>query len=583
MEVDQAYMNACAYCSAASCRKCLQTYILSRKEEPACFACKRAYNDDWLEAHTSKVFRTKMLRDHLKEVVWDRERALLPQSQSRAAARLVEKRQECWNQYEELALELDRKLDAEYYDAIRYRKRLLEYNKELQEYSANDPAYRVKRAKMTLLENYLQRLPSVSSRTSRPLKRFSALSAEGIHTHSIDVSKVNQEIAELMEQKQEYFTYVVGESALDTLRDQLGVMGGGVDRAAIANEETTRKEKHKNSITRACPKEDCRGFCNQQGRCELCNTSICTKCWVTLPSEQENVRAAHECKQEDVDSRSAIVADSKGCPSCNVLISRISGCDHMWCPNCKTGFNWRTGNKISNQENTNPMLREYQRRTGTDVDVRNPQDCTALPAHTWVAQQSHRLSTARPSYCLPEVFKYYDRLDGMFRVFVNKLTDFRRNIPSIDEINAELRVKYLLNELDETQFKIQSLAATRRIKAQVELIQLIEMLFVIAQSHLEPVVNAYDAYVALLPQASLNRWSPSTFEQTCKSRTAECTQKSNEFMEAHQRCVVKMEELRKYFNECLRQIAERHYAKTNVQLLKNNTIGEKFSMHGHNL
>ncbi|NDC57890.1 MAG: hypothetical protein EBZ50_03480 [Alphaproteobacteria bacterium] len=72
----------CPYCNATCCSSCLEKYILSRKVEPICFGqgCNKPYSDVFLYRHTSKTFRTKRLRDHMKEILWDRERALMPLS-----------------------------------------------------------------------------------------------------------------------------------------------------------------------------------------------------------------------------------------------------------------------------------------------------------------------------------------------------------------------------------------------------------------------------------------------------------------------------------------------------------------------
>ena len=89
-----------------------------------------------------------------------------------------------------------------------------------------------------------------------------------------------------------------------------------------------------------CSDPTCNGIIKDMF-CEKCKKKICQHCNNLFQNEID-----HECKKEDVLSAEMIKKDSKKCPNCEVLIARISGCDHMWCTNCNTAFDWKTGSKI---------------------------------------------------------------------------------------------------------------------------------------------------------------------------------------------------------------------------------------------
>jgi hypothetical protein len=58
----------------------------------------------------------------------------------------------------------------------------------------------------------------------------------------------------------------------------------------------------------------------------------------------------------------ALNKEAKPCPKCAASISKIDGCDQMWCTQCRTAFSWRTG-AIETAVH-NPHYYEWKRRNG---------------------------------------------------------------------------------------------------------------------------------------------------------------------------------------------------------------------------
>jgi hypothetical protein len=122
----------------------------------------------------------------------------------------------------------------------------------------------------------------------------------------------------------------------------------------------------------SCPGEECRGFVMTPGyKCAVCELVLCKEC--RQPTSDE-----HECNQDDVQTIELLVRDTKPCPTCAVPISKISGCDQMWCVQCSCAFSWNSGKVVTGRVH-NPHYYEWlQTQPG---GIRNPGDveCGGAP------------------------------------------------------------------------------------------------------------------------------------------------------------------------------------------------------------
>lgn len=110
------------------------------------------------------------------------------------------------------------------------------------------------------------------------------------------------------------------------------------------------------NFTLKCPMNECNGFLNSKYVCSICDSKICKEC-------MEKNEDGHVCNEELKLTVKAILKASKPCPGCGENISKIDGCDHMWCISCHIQFSWRTGAEIVGS-NHNPEYYRWMRETG---------------------------------------------------------------------------------------------------------------------------------------------------------------------------------------------------------------------------
>ena len=94
-----------------------------------------------------------------------------------------------------------------------------------------------------------------------------------------------------------------------------------------------------------CPAVDCRGFVlPSEKKCGSCKKTVCMLC-------RAFEAADHKCDNETLKTLALLQADSKPCPKCCAPIFRTAGCNHMFCTNCRTHFDWLSRNILKQSTN----------------------------------------------------------------------------------------------------------------------------------------------------------------------------------------------------------------------------------------
>ena len=100
----------------------------------------------------------------------------------------------------------------------------------------------------------------------------------------------------------------------------------------------------------------------QDTLCYKCNSDNCIRCGAAFMNG-----SLHKCRLPDVETLRAIRECSRKCPNCLVWISRIEGCNQMFCIECKTPFDWTSGNVIKRGFFHNPHYHDYLDNGGEAV------------------------------------------------------------------------------------------------------------------------------------------------------------------------------------------------------------------------
>ena len=383
---------SCGYCSYNACKSCVSRYLLSQVVDAHCMNCRTGWNREFIDDHMSKTFRTGLWRDHRKNMIVQREKALLPNYQKYASAKkkMIE--------LEPILYEARTK-EQKLYD-IRSKKYL--DNENIKTAMLNDPSND---------ETYITRLKTQLDEYNEYAVQYTIQTVKTQRIH------------------QEYTMYY-------------NIYSG------------TTKQVEKREFIMKCVKDGCRGFLSQSYKCELCSTYVCKDCMIVKKCRDDN---EHVCKKDDVDTVSMIRKDTRPCPKCGIRISKIDGCNQMWCTaeGCGTAFDWITGKIVSGVVH-NPHYYEWLRRNNNGTAPRNVGDipCGGVPHIALLVSFLRNLGLLYASTKHPYA-KQATLLNTIHRC-INDLEYVRvpqYNVVRDENLLKEIHIDYLLTNIDEAKWK----------------------------------------------------------------------------------------------------------------------------------
>lgn len=255
-------------------------------------------------------------------------------------------------------------------------------------------------------------------------------------------------------------------------------------------------EEPKNNFTHKCKVENCNGFLSNRHVCELCETKFCGKCMEIKEEE-------HECNEELVATVEAIKKQAKPCPSCGEMISKIDGCDQMWCIKCHVQFSWRTGQQM-NGYNHNPEYFRWLRETNQNVP-RNPFEehrpaVCGVHDRTLIRNMYIAMNPATPeAISLEGIIRFYRHIEYT----INNET-FQR---TADRELKHLRVQFLLNDISRNEWKERIQKVNKSLSKQRSYSNVRQLIFNVLQNFVERMVeiqsnyNSRNQYIELLREA----------------------------------------------------------------------------------
>jgi len=226
----------------------------------------------------------------------------------------------------------------------------------------------------------------------------------------------------------------------------------------------------KNQFIRKCPSEDCMGYLSSQWKCGLCNLWSCPDCH-EVKGETKN--ADHICNADNVETAKLITKETHPCPSCATRIFKIDGCDQMFCTNCQTSFSWRTGKKVISGVIHNPHYYEFMRNQNNGNVPRQPGDipCGGLP-------NIYNISNMVRKFKLPPKHLTSECLYNIHRAISHiqhaELIRFEFT-EQTNETNSDLRIKYMLKEINEKNWKSTLQKREKKNQKNIEVSQILQM------------------------------------------------------------------------------------------------------------
>ena len=247
----------------------------------------------------------------------------------------------------------------------------------------------------------------------------------------------------------------IDETSRKCVRANTVINTYGRTRLAPRNASAQDQEKdqtQKQAFIKPCPANECKGFLSTAWKCGLCDNWTCPDCGEVKGPNRE---AEHTCDPNKVLTARLLAKEAKSCPKCGVQICKIEGCDQMWCTVCNTGFNWRTG-KIASGPVHNPHYFEYLRKQGLNpANAQMPQgNCdvdmdrnvtNALGAVPYNRRHLPAQNQSKEDQYLLEVWR-------RMREAQDPYAD--RHEPNHNESFRQMRVRYMVGELSEEDWKI---------------------------------------------------------------------------------------------------------------------------------
>jgi len=235
-----------------------------------------------------------------------------------------------------------------------------------------------------------------------------------------------------------------------------------------------------------CPAEECRGFLSSAWKCGTCDKFFCSDCHAQKSGQRDEL---HVCNEEAKATAAMIRQETKPCPKCGIRISKIDGCDQMWCTECHTTFSWNTGQILLNTVVHNPHYYEYLRKTNGGNVPREAGDvpCGGLP---------NAYQFTRAIYDVPNAPLEHKNVLGNIHRCLNDVLYYR--LPQFPlrqnaNVNRDIDIEYLMKKLTEEEWGTKLEQAETRFERKREIGLILQTFLHIGSEKLTTLMNTIGA------------------------------------------------------------------------------------------
>ena len=285
-----------------------------------------------------------------------------------------------------------------------------------------------------------------------------------------DCQDMEDKIKQLLKEIETVKTNIIARRRL-----YYGTIAGGLRDVSTSQE--------RRAFVKPCVVSGCRGFLSTQYKCGICDVWVCPDCHEVKNGQKDE---EHNCNPDTVETIKMIKKETKPCPKCGVVISKIDGCSQIWCVECHATFDWNTGRQTFTTNIHNPHYFEWLRRNNNGVVPRNPLDIPHNPCGA--DGRLPTLYSITSKYCNDTTMR---RITSLLRV-LNHMRDYdvlQNDNYDVETANRDLRINYLLNEITEEVWKKKLQQREKHRDFKVAKSQVCEMLITVAGQYLNEIAN----------------------------------------------------------------------------------------------
>tara|TARA_A100001015_G_scaffold311782_2_gene415695 strand:+ start:1841 stop:3136 length:1296 start_codon:yes stop_codon:yes gene_type:complete len=336
--------------------------------------------------------------------------------------------------------------------------------------SFNDTDFKKHRKKL-ILDSELSRMPETMQAAENYKK---------IEEHNTSLSEINKQLCDLNKQMQ-------------TLKLQRQKEHNAIH---CIKSGKNPEEQDKKKFIFPCPNTDCRGYLSTQYKCEICKLYTCPHCHELIGHNRDD---PHTCNPDSVASAEEIKKTSKGCPSCGVRIQKISGCDQMYCTECRVAFSWNTGKLVTGPIH-NPHYYQLMAKENNGTATRNPQDilCGGLITYytfnIYVIRKVQNINSTKYTNITPEIKKSIETQLITLHRTINHITNYEvpryRTLVNNLNDNQELRIQYINAKISKEYLGAQAYRNNQKRKKTMDILQIYELLSVVGIENFTALANS---------------------------------------------------------------------------------------------
>jgi hypothetical protein len=258
-----------------------------------------------------------------------------------------------------------------------------------------------------------------------------------------EINEFEKQIAELRRQR-DLVQIKLNRLNARHMRYQHEARGEAPPAWTLDNGEQGKPKQERAQFIMKCPDEECRGFLSTAYKCGTCQKYACKDCLEVLGEQKPD---DHVCNEERKASVALIIKESKPCPKCGTRISKIDGCDQMWCIDCHTAFSWNTGQQVTGVIH-NPHYYQYMRQNNGGIAPRNAGDvpCGGVPTYNDIMAK-----------CIGLGLDNIKEMRNIHRIVAEihgeRLARYQGAFNEND--NGDLGVSYLIKEISKEEMKVE--------------------------------------------------------------------------------------------------------------------------------